>query len=122
MGFLCVLRDLRVSKSGELGRVGFQQLNKRKAGGARGGSGLENDYENVERERLVLSGGRRCGVGGILTFHFLHRGFAREADLAGALVDADAFHPDRLARLHDVFGATAGLKLRTGTEAAFSAV
>src|SRR5688500_10653666 len=42
----------------------------------------------------------------LLRFHFLHGGFAREPDLARALIDAHAFYPDHLAHLHDVFSPT----------------
>src|SRR5687767_4991992 len=49
---------------------------------------------------------RRAGRLLLLRFHLLHGGFAREPDLARALVDADALYPDHLAHLHDVFGPT----------------
>src|SRR5208283_1934396 len=38
-------------------------------------------------------------------FALLHGGPAREADLAGPLIDADALNPDHVAHLDDILGA-----------------
>src|SRR5262245_33459280 len=57
------------------------------------------------RGLLGRRGGGGLAAGLLLGLHFLHRGLAREADLAGALVDADALYPDHVAHLDDVLGA-----------------
>ena len=45
------------------------------------------------------------GAGRPSSLHLLHGGLARQADLAGPLVDADALDPDHVAHLDDVLGA-----------------